>query len=266
MEAKKVDKDIIDDNLDTDTDPIYTINVGGTIFKERKSILIKSGYFEAMFNFHKTETDFSKEHISRDPIIFSYLLNCMRDNNYINNSIIKYNPDVIFFQINHLQEMIEKYEKEENKSDIKIELIDKNAQVTKYNNGLFGLFMHKKTRLFVRWKEQIEGITTGINLYIPEGYVGLLNFANDGDPFGYFKIWNSILHHGKYDNFKVWVMFGNDYGDRKIYYDGSKPFCHLHIIKLNESIVGISKSIDFEKNNSVADEDTANYNKCKVYY
>lgn len=113
---------------------IYIINIGGQIFKERIDIFEKSDYLKALFNFHKNKYDFSKDFISRDPVIFNYLLNCIRDINYIDkNRLVECYPDILFFQIDSLLSIVDEYK---NNYIIKINKISYNNDVKIVDNGI----------------------------------------------------------------------------------------------------------------------------------
>lgn len=76
------------------------VNVGGTVFTTTVSTLQKAKYFSEL----ALEPDLSEQVIDRDPFIFAYLLNCLRDNRYIKlEKLQEYQPDIDYFSMDCLK-------------------------------------------------------------------------------------------------------------------------------------------------------------------
>jgi hypothetical protein len=76
------------------------VNVGGTVFTTTLSTLQKAKYFSEL----ALEPDLSDQVIDRDPLIFTYLLNCLRDNRYIKlEKLQEYQPDIDYFAMDCLK-------------------------------------------------------------------------------------------------------------------------------------------------------------------
>jgi hypothetical protein len=88
---------------------VIRVNVGGRIFHTCRATLLQMEYFQCMFHLggNPDKTDYTDTLIDRDENVFSYLLNCMRDSQYIKLAkLIEYKPDIDYFQIPSLLTVI----------------------------------------------------------------------------------------------------------------------------------------------------------------
>lgn len=96
------DKNINENIKDEYYKKIAKINVGGEIFTTTKLTLQSSTYFQSLFDSKQENDDYSTIMIDRDPIIFRYILNCLRSSDYIDGKLFDYKPDLIYFGVEHL--------------------------------------------------------------------------------------------------------------------------------------------------------------------
>ena len=85
-----------------DSTPVK-VNVGGRIFTTTRGVLQKAKYFQEL----SLDADLGEQLIDRDPDIFAYLLNCLRDRRYINpERISEYGPDIDYYAMDCLREEV----------------------------------------------------------------------------------------------------------------------------------------------------------------
>jgi len=199
--------DITDEHNDT-----YKISVGGKIFTSKKDTFEKSEYLKALFKFpddNKQKTDFTDHPIDRDSTIFKYLLNIMRDINYIDKKVFKYGPDISFFQITFLLEYMEKNKSTDDK--VKITKINSLSRVDVSEEKIYLYAYVPDPGHYTLRFTCVYMLLTGIDLEISEGYVGLLSLANE---LSSCNLINTILYPGIYKNLyiKIFKTSSSDYG------------------------------------------------------
>src|SRR5437667_11217135 len=75
---------------------LYTFNISGTLFNVTEEIVLESTYLKAVGWDKKCECDLSDRIIDRDPIHFSYIINCIRDLNYIQkDKLVAIKPELV---------------------------------------------------------------------------------------------------------------------------------------------------------------------------
>ena len=197
-----------------DPDQVVTINVGGRSFSERRRILARSGYLDAMFRFHRGRTDFTAEFIGRDPEIFARLLNAMRDDNYLDPELARYRPDVVFFQLDFVTDYLVRLP--DPRPRLLVEGTDPRCHLLRNEDGSLGfvLLPEKIPTGDQRWDTYTEVFPANITRYrlgcdltIPTGFVGKLSLTDWA--IGLFGDQNSVvlrpnrLSEGKHQNVTV---------------------------------------------------------------
>ncbi len=214
-------------SLDPDN-PLIKINIGGQIFQSYKQTFEQSSYLSKMFKFHSDKTDFTDQFIDRDTKIFELLLNCMRDTNYITTAttdIAKYSPDITFFQIETLISYLEKNSKNNN-DQIIIKQISPSMNMQQVNDNFYQFAIMYKTKLlytdYVTIYNQPAEYELGVDIYIPDGYMGIWVPM---DPYqqNFSLLIDSYLLPGEHKNVKIKI----------------KPNGYYITIKYDDPVIGL---------------------------
>jgi hypothetical protein len=222
----------------TEEKKFIKVNVGGMIFALSSAAVTTCSYFNAMVNFHSAKDEnFSDTIIDRDHQTFSYILNCIRDLNYINTTrLTEIKPDLLFFGCNSLLELIESDTKECKKILVKkvsphacfhINEDEKWMRIspTPYDSESYSHSLRM-------WPGSKYSLSLGIELTVPIGFCGIVTM---GKCPGYI-ILQPCMFTGGFHKFPTVCISITGSMDRWINFNEKELEFHIQILPIDHAV------------------------------